>query len=95
MSNKEVAKTIMQQIGVMALSMIGANQYTAIEQGLRFKVGRNNAGVGSVTVKLTPADDYTVQFYSTRHNLKSEHEEVYCDQLEMLIAEQTGLVTAL
>ena len=95
MTNKEVAKTIMQQIGGMALGMIGARQYVAIDQGLRFKTGRNSKGVGMITVELTPADDYTVKFYSSRGTLKSEHKERYCDELEMLIAEETGLVTAL
>lgn len=98
MSNMEVAKTILAQLGGGRLrAMTGARDFTAVENGLRFRVPmRTKNGANVVEVKLTPADLYDVEFWSVRGTsvkLKGKDAGVYADELEDLFSERTGLAT--
>lgn len=91
----ETAKTILEQIGRNCLIMIGAKNCVALENGVRMMIGRNPKKIKWIAVELMPNDTYTVSFYNQKGEVAVKNEEVYCDQLEMMIAEETELVTAL
>lgn len=99
MSNLEVAKTILEQLGGNKFAvMTGAKNFVGSEQGLMFKIGSNSKGVNKVRIVLTPMDLYDMEFYSVRGTsikLKAEHKGVYCDQLQNIFVEATGLYTRL
>ena len=96
-----VASIIHEQIGHSALFMIGAKNLIGLDDGLRFNIMRNNSGANRVTVTLTPADTYTVEFSSFRkskkdpegytNNVKASFRDVHADGLHELIAYTTGL----
>ncbi|HYA71774.1 MAG TPA: hypothetical protein VEF36_01320 [Roseiarcus sp.] len=96
----EIAKTILAQFGGdRFMLMTGAKMPIAIESGLFFRVGSNPKKVTHVRVTLTPADDYTVEFlrirgFNSRKELSREV-GVYCDQLQDVFFEHTGLYTRL
>lgn len=106
----QVAETIREQIGGRAFYMMGAKHLLASADSLTWKIGRNAKSVTHVTVKLTPADTYTVTFArvtSSRYNHKtgdfrsgstktlSEVSDVYVDSLHTVIQDGTGLYLSL
>ena len=103
----QVAATILEQLGGRKLiAMTGAHSFTSDGDSLIFKVPSNATKnrIAGVKITLTPADDYTVQFYAFRGSLKrgdyrvetvSQHEGIYCDQLQTLFEDETGLLTDL
>lgn len=97
--SQQVARTILEQLGGNRFAvMTGSKNFTASPNSLSFKVGRNAKKVSHVKIELTPMDDYTVSFLSLR-NLEikelAKHEGVYCDQLQDLFCEETGMFTRL
>ena len=101
MTNKEIATTILQQMGGNRLvAMTGAKNFLAIERGLQFTLPSNFAkdGVNRVRVVLDPDDTYTVEFMRARGtSCKSiaKFDSTYCDQLQELFEDVTGLATHL
>jgi hypothetical protein len=105
-ANQQIARTILEQFGGGRLAvMTGAHSFVAIDQGLQFHLKHGaKDGINRVTIVLTPADDYTVTFYRfTRQALqRGEHpvvvaqaEGVYCDTLQDIFEQHTGLFTTL
>jgi hypothetical protein len=103
MSN-QIARTIREQIGHRALTMIGASTFLALESALAFKVGRNPKGASHVTVTLAPDDTYTVKSERFRMSratmavsckLIAETSDIYAEQLCQAIEAVTGLYTSL
>jgi hypothetical protein len=99
MTNVEIAKIILSQLGGNRLSvMTGARNFVAVEKGLQFRIPKAKSNINSVRVTLTPADDYTVEFFAIRGtNFKqvAAVPGVYCDQLQDVFTEHTGLYTSL
>ncbi len=94
-TNNEVGQTIAKQIGHSAFTMLGAKDILSIEQGLQFKI-RGSAKVNTIRIVLDASDTYTVTFLKIRGTtIKAirEFDNTYCDQLEELFNEVTGLVT--
>jgi hypothetical protein len=97
----EIANTILSQIGGRQMaSMTGAKDFTAIENGLQFKLPSNFAkdGINCVRVVLDPCDTYTVTFLKVRGTSVKQiasYDQTYCDQLRGLFEEVTGLRTSL
>ena len=61
--NQEIANTILQQLGGnMFLMMTGAKQLVAIDNGLRFRIGRNGSKANMVKIVLNGNDTYDMQF---------------------------------
>lgn len=93
----EIAKTIMEQIGGgMMRSMTGAKDFTICKRGVRFTLPGNFAksGINRVQIVLAPNDTYTVTFNKwSREGLRkiAEFDNTYCDQLQGLFEEVTGL----
>ena len=78
------------------------------ENWLSFRIGRNGSKANYVKITLSPMDTYTVEFkritmprlsrktwtYSEyKETLIEKREGVYCDQLQDVFTEVTGLVT--
>ncbi|MCK9428547.1 MAG: hypothetical protein M0R17_00870 [Candidatus Omnitrophica bacterium] len=103
---KKVVFTMMNQIGGSRfLQMIGANlpysytykaskcEYAAM---IHFKAKANNGLNGLILSYCEGRDTYRMDFYRISKgywNLKITHDDVYCDQLEFLFVQTTGLAT--
>lgn len=61
--NQQIANTILQQLGGKRfLIMTGAKQLVAIENGLRFRIGRNGSKANMVRIVLKADDTYKMEF---------------------------------
>ena len=63
MTDMTVAKTIHQQIGHKAMTMIGAKNFVGGDNALGFKIGRNAGKWTHIRVELTGADLYKMTFF--------------------------------
>ena len=113
MTNTQIANTILAQLGGRRFTvMTGAKNFIAIDNGLRFKLGKNASKANMVEIKLNGLDLYDMRFYRytpaklvVNHNKGTAdwHDEkiadvktyndIYCDQLQELFTETTGLYT--
>lgn len=61
--NQEIANTILQQLGGRQfLMMTGAKQLVAIDNGIRFRIGRNGSKANMIKIILNGNDLYDMQF---------------------------------
>lgn len=106
MDNITIANTIASQMGGIGrlTAMTGAKNYVAIDQGLQFQLPAKahfvKQGINRIQIILTPADTYTVKglkWLPRKHEMKQIEviEGVYCDQLQSVFTELTGLDTHL
>ncbi len=95
-----IAKTILDQLGGQRfIMMVGAKNLVALSDGIRFQLKRStfNKGIKDVVIVLDFASDtYVMRFY--KNLIKSqlplkEIKEVYCDMLESVFEQETGLYT--
>jgi hypothetical protein len=98
----QVANTILEQLGGnQFVRMTGAHHLLGDETSLRLTLHPHSAhnGITRVVITLTPADTYTVQFWSIRKGftprLVAEHDDVYFDMLQDIFEQATGLYTSL
>ncbi|MBR5728838.1 MAG: hypothetical protein IKX61_01335 [Prevotella sp.] len=62
-----IAQTILSQLGGRQfVAMTGAKNLVAMDNGLRFKIGRNASRANLVKVILRGDDTYTMQFWQYR-----------------------------
>lgn len=92
---KQVAETIIEQLGGRLTPMIGAyNMFHHAEGALSFRF-KARASNSANHCKVTLVDDlYTVVFTSirgTKVNVKGTFEGIYNDQLKELFERETGL----
>ena len=96
-----IADTIAQQLGGTGrlAIMIGAKYFVALENGLRFRIGRGaKHGINLITITLTTADVYDVDFGTVRgvnYTVKDKAVGVYAEQLREVIEFGTGLYLTL
>jgi len=93
-----VAETIYKQLGHKARVMIGAKQFVAGDNMLRFRIGRNSSAANMIRISLEPMDTYKIEFLSVRGmscKTKAEHSGVYADMMHSIITQETGLYTCL
>lgn len=99
MNNFQVAETIMQQLGgARFVMMTGSKFTTATKGGLNVKLAKNKSGANFMVVTLDANDTYTMGFYKmTAKNIDvvSIENGVYCDQLQTIFTDVTGLYTSL
>lgn len=95
----QVANTILNQIGNRALTMIGAKNFGALENGVQFKIMRNSKSVQYITVTLNSLDLYDVEFTRVTRNLEriviAKVDGIYSDMINQVIESKTGLYTSL
>jgi hypothetical protein len=62
--NQEIAKIILQQLGGRQFAMMtGAKQFVAIDNGVRFRIGRNATRANLVKIVLRGDDTYNMEFW--------------------------------
>lgn len=105
MTSKEIAQTILSQLGGNAfVRMTGAKELVATGNGLQFNLpGRGfcKQSINRAEVILEPSDTYTLRFYRARRSMKQgfilklvdEHSNVYAADLARIFREVTGLET--
>lgn len=96
--NYQIAVTIKDQIGQHSFVMIGAKQFMVIDNGLQFVIGFNKKKINKIQVILMPDDTYTMRFMQIRKwDIVQDVvvQNVYCDQLNDMIEEYTGMHTSL
>lgn len=95
----KVANTILQQLGGNKFQvMTGSKNFKADQTSLTMDLTRNKLGAKWLTVTLEGDDTYTMKFQSFRKfevKLKAEIKGVYCDMLQAIFTEQTGIYTSL
>ncbi len=111
MSNPEVARTILQQLGGNKfVVMTGAKDFVYDDNSLRFRIPRNKSKANIVTVSLRGDDTYNMifrRYIMPKLNRKTwewskekdetirRFEGIYFDQLQELFTEVTGMYTRL
>jgi hypothetical protein len=105
MSDLTVANTILEQLGGREFVLLtGSRSFTGGDDFLMFALAANKSGANKIKIILTPLDTYTVQFWKINARARkaedvarvvSEHEHIYCDMLQDLFFDVTGLYTTL
>ena len=104
-----IGKEIYKQLGGNQFAYItGAKHFLTDDNWLSFRIGRNGSKANYVKITLTPMDTYTVEFKRIsmprfnsktlsfseyKETLIAKREDVYCDELQSVFTEVTGLVT--
>ena len=107
--NQEIANTILEQLGGRRfIVMTGAKDFVAIDNGLRFTIGRNASKANRVAIKLNSLDLYDIEFFyyrpwrfnaRTMKEVPEKRETIktfdgaYCDMLQPIFTETTGMYT--
>ena len=101
---KTVCDMIVQQLGGGRFFMMTGSKpqaYGTNDSGNDFmtmKLTRNSSGANYIRIELTPMDTYTMTFISCRGasmTTKAIKENVYCDNLQSIFTDVTGLYTSL
>ncbi len=95
----QVAQTILQQLGGNKfLAMTGASNLLGSENGLSFKIGRNDRKITHVRVTLTAMDDYQLEFLTIRGTKIAPAgfaEGINADNIANVFSTKTGMATSL
>ena len=97
---KEIAKTILQQLGGNKfIAMTGAKNLGFTDKGIQMKIGRNAKGVTHVIIDLDRGKDlYNIEFVKIRGMKRTTVKKlkgIYADQLKKLFTKYTGLRVSL
>jgi hypothetical protein len=101
MQTNQIAQTILAQLGGHKfIAMTGSRQFMAFKDGLRFNLFRNTSSANRCHITLRADDTYHVHFYKLNKKTfaiknVTEHQGVYCDQLQDVFTTVTGLYTSL
>lgn len=95
-----IAETILSQLGGRRfLAFTGSYNLCAMAdgKGLVMKLRRNTSGANWLQIRLNGADLYDLRFIKAGKTLttKAEYSDIYCDQLEDIFTQVTGLYTRL
>ncbi len=94
--NKEIAKTIIEQLGGAQFVMLtGAKRFVAAERAVLFSIGSNPKHVSRVRVVLEANDTYTLYFYNSKLDVVALERDVYCDKLQDIFEQETELYVTL
>lgn len=102
--DNQIAVTILQQIGGHRfVAMTGSHDFINLGNGLRMSLSRNKTSANRLEIIYDEgADLYNVRFYRQSMNHKTfevttkdieKIEGVYCDMLEDIFTDVTGLYT--
>ena len=102
--DNQVAKIILQQIGGRRfVAMTGSHDFINLGNGLRMSLSRNKTSANRLEIIYdSGADLYNVRFYRLSINHKTFEvmtkdiktiDGVYCDMLEDIFSDVTGLYT--
>lgn len=95
----EIANTILHQLGGNKFTvMTGSKNYRGNSNSLTMDLTKNKLSAKYLTITLNGDDTYTMLFQSMRKfeiKTKAEIKGVYCDMLQSIFTQQTGLYTTL
>lgn len=95
--NKYIAETIVQQLGGNKFKvMTGASSFSYGDKTLSFRI--KGSKIKAVRIILEPSDTYKMEFLKMVNfevKIVSSADMVYCDQLQSVFTEHTGLYTRL
>lgn len=103
MTSVQIANTILSQLGGNRfIAMTGAKNFMALQAGLQLDLPKKahyvKNGITRLWIELTPADTYTIRAWKI-HGMNAYQvdtvENVYCDELQSIFTELTGLDTHL
>lgn len=84
-----VATEILRQLGGHQFTvMTGAKNFVALEDGLKFTIGKNHSKANLVKITLTAMDDYVVEFWK-----KGRDVNIYTKMMKHYDAVQEGRMT--
>jgi len=92
-----IANIILQQIGKMALYMMGGCNYISTGKGVEFRVKGSKIG-NHIRIILKGDDTYTIEvrkIWGTQVKLIDTKSGIYCDMLASTIGNMVGLYTHL
>jgi len=93
-----VVKVIYNQIGGNRFkTMTGARNFVNHGNALSFRIPRTNS-INYIKITLDADDTYSMEFgriHGNNYTVVKELSGIYCDQLEEIIADTTGLATRL
>ena len=89
--------------------MTGAKNFIAIENGVNFKIGKNSSKANMIEVTLDANDTYTIKFIKftnwrmtkeykmieAKKEILKEMNGIYCDELQTVFTNYTGMYTHL
>jgi len=96
----QIATEILKQMGGTGKlsAMTGAKQFVALENGVRFRIGRNSAGINTVTITLNSMDLYDTEYGRVRtvkhmptYKVVAKSEGIYNDMLKDDFESATGM----
>lgn len=104
--DNQIAVTIFQQIGGRRfVAMTGSHDFLSLDNGLRMSLSRNKTSANRLEIIYDEgADLYNMRFYRRTFRVKTcevktkdikTYEGVYCDMLEDIFTDVTGLYTRL
>ena len=98
--NLQVAQTILEHLGGNRFRvMTGAHILTAIENGLKFKLGKfPGVRINAVRIVLNGSDLYDLEFsriWGNKIESIKKIEDVYAEDLQRVFTDETGLDTHL
>lgn len=95
----QVAETILAQLGGNRFKvMTGACSFSSGKDCLTFRLKTNPKRINAVRITLTPLDLYKMEFIKIKKFevvVDKEVDGVYCDQLQEVFTNHTGLYTHL
>ena len=105
-----IAKTIIHQLGNIALNMLGAYMLVNLGDGLQFRF-KGSTKANLIQIILDPCDTCTLKFWKVSIKKKKIAEDflfrqmdwelisskngIYCDMLHDVIEQETGIYTQL
>lgn len=102
MTDLTIANTILDQLGNRRfIAMTGARDFVGDASSLTFCIGRGAMNkANAVRITLTPADDYTVEFFAFSSRTLNTRDcgkvsGVYAENLREVFTARTGFATSL
>ena len=98
MSN-QIAEIILDQLGGNKfITMTGAKNISAFDDGIQFQIGKNSKKITHIKICLNAFDTYDISFFNVRGFDCKEMavvKGVYADTLQRVFTRETGLDTHL
>ena len=82
--NHEIATEILRQLGGNRfIAFTGAKEFVEIDNGLRFKIGRNKSKTNRIEIHLNGSDLYDMEFIAYRpYSVKVDHKKMEVRTIE-------------
>lgn len=94
----KTSQSILNQLGGNRfIAMTGSKNFVDLGNGLSMSLTRNKINAKWLNITLDENDTYTMEFLTADKSLniktKAKFENIYCDMLENIFSQTTGLFT--